>query len=161
MFSELYPSKKSETAKRKYKSIVDTIRKLFGDRKVFEIKPSDFQKIMNGYGKEVSRNYLGRLNSGIRLSLQMAIADKLLVEGFTTYVELYSNKEGQNVEDKCLHSEEDYIKIVNYIRENFDYRKTIVPYIIFVLFKTGMRYGELIALTWSDVELEKGLIFTS
>ena len=108
----------------------------------------------------MSKNYLGRLNSGIRLSLQMAIADKLLVEDFTTYVELYSNKEGQNVEDKYLHSEEDYVKIVNYLRENFDYRKTIIPYILFVLFKTGMRYRELIALTWSDIDLEKGLIFT-
>lgn len=157
---KIYPSKKSETTKRKYKSRVDTIRKLFGDRKVSEIKPSDYQKIMNEYGKEVSRNYLGRLNSGIRLSLQMAIADKLLVEDFTTYVELYSNKEGQNVEDKYLHSEEDYVKILNYLRENFDYRKIIIPYILFVLFKTGMRYGELIALTWSDVNLEEGLIFT-
>lgn len=44
---KIYPSKKSETIKRKYKSRVDTIRKLFGDRKVSEIKPSDYQKIMN------------------------------------------------------------------------------------------------------------------
>ncbi|MCC9765844.1 site-specific integrase, partial [Streptococcus agalactiae] len=36
----------------------------------------------------------------------------------------------------------------------------VVPYIIYFLLKTGMRYGELIALTWEDIDFDKGIFKT-
>lgn len=50
---------------------------------------------MNEYGKKVSRKHLGRLNSNIKSSIHMAIADKIVIEDFTAYVELFSSKQGQ------------------------------------------------------------------
>ena len=41
-----------------------------------------------------------------------------------------------------------------------DYRRSVVPYVIYLLFKTGMRFGELIALTWEDVIFEEKIIKT-
>ena len=41
-----------------------------------------------------------------------------------------------------------------------DYRRSVVPYVIYLLFKTGMRFGELIALTWEDVNFEEKVIKT-
>ncbi len=38
------------------------------------------------------------------------------------------------------------------VKNQFDYHKSIVPYVIYFLFKTGMRFSELIALTWDDVD---------
>ena len=35
---------------------------------------------MNKYGQTVGRNFLGRLNTGIHQSIQMAIADKVLID---------------------------------------------------------------------------------
>lgn len=107
---------------------------------------------MNEYGETVSRNFLGRLNSCIRASIQMAIADKVVIEDFTAYVDLFSTKGGQKVEEKYLHTESDYQKVLVYLKNKFDYQKSIVPYVIYFLFKTGMRFSELIALTWDDVD---------
>ncbi|WP_257617891.1 site-specific integrase, partial [Streptococcus pneumoniae] len=137
---------------KKYLMRKKVIERLFGNKSVSQIKPSEYQKIMNEYGETVSRNFLGRLNSCIRASIQMAIADKVIIEDFTAYVELFSSKSGQKVEEKYLHAESDYQKVLVYLKNKFDYQKSIVPYVIYFLFKTGMRFSELIALTWDEVD---------
>jgi phage integrase family site-specific recombinase len=32
-----------------------------------------------------------------------------------------------------------------------DYRKTVIPYLLYVQFKTGMRFGEVLGLTWDCI----------
>lgn len=149
---KIFPSSRSEVTKKKYLMRKNVIKRLFGDKPVSQIKPSEYQRIMNKYGQTVSRNFLGRLNSGIRASIQMAIADKVVIEDLTAYVDLFSSKSGQKVEEKYLHTESDYQKVLVYLKNKFDYQKSIVPYVIYFLFKTGMRFSELIALTWNDVD---------
>ena len=149
---KILPSSRSEVTKKKYIMRKKVIERLFGDKPVSQIKPSEYQKIMNEYGKSASRNFLGRLNSCIRASIQMAIADKVVIEDFTAYVDLFSTKSGQKVEEKYLHTESDYQKVLVYLKNRFDYQKSIVPYLIYFLFKTGMRFSELVALTWDDVD---------
>ncbi|CWG14813.1 tyrosine-type recombinase/integrase [Streptococcus pneumoniae] len=149
---KILPSNRSVVTKKKYLMRKKVIERLFGNKPVSQIKPSEYQKIMNEYGETVSRNFLGRLNSCIRASIQMAIADKVIIEAFTAYVELFSSKSGQKVEEKYLHAESDYQKVLVYLKNKFDYQKSIVPYVIYFLFKTGMRFSELIALTWDEVD---------
>ncbi len=149
---KILPSNRSVVTKKKYLMRKKVIERLFGNKPVSQIKPSEYQKIMNEYGETVSRNFLGRLNSCIRASIQMAIADKVIIEYFTAYVELFSSKSGQKVEEKYLHAESDYQKVLVYLKNKFDYQKSIVPYVIYFLFKTGMRFSELIALTWDEVD---------
>ena len=136
------------------------IKRLFGSKPISKIKASEYQKIMNDYGQTVSRNHLGRLNSNIRSCIKMAIADKIFIEDFTYSVELFSNKKGQDSSDKYLHTVEDYKIVMDYLVQKWDYSKSIVPYIIFFLFKTGLRYGELVALTWDDIDFNKEIIST-
>ena len=97
---KIFPSTRSEVTKKKYLMRKNVIKRLFGNKPVSQIKPSEYQRIMNKYGQTVSRNFLGRLNSGIRASIQMAIADKVVIEDFTAYVDLFSSKSGQKVEEK-------------------------------------------------------------
>lgn len=90
---------------------------------------------MNEYGKKVSRKHLGRLNSNIKSSIHMAIADKIVIEDFTAYVELFSSKQGQETEEKYLHTKKDYQTVLIYLKAKFDYQNSIVPYIIFFFLK--------------------------
>ena len=50
---EIKPSSLSERTKYKYRSHGRVIAKLFNGQKVSKIKPSEYQKIMNEYGKDV------------------------------------------------------------------------------------------------------------
>lgn len=155
---KILPSNKSQQTKDKYIMRKNIIKRLFGSKPISKIKASEYQKIMNDYGQTVSRNHLGRLNSNIRSCIKMAIADKIFIEDFTYSVELFSNKKGQDSSDKYLHTVEDYKIVMDYLVQKWDYSKSIVPYIIFFLFKTGLRYGELVALTWDDIDFNKEII---
>ena len=132
---KILPSDRSDVTKSKYLMRKNVIIRLFGDKKISKIKPSEYQRIMNEYGKKVSRKHLGRLNSNIKSSIHMAIADKIVVEDFTAYVELFSSKQGQETEEKYLHTEKDYQTVLIYLKAKFDYQNSIVPYIIFFFLK--------------------------
>ncbi|TQC27811.1 hypothetical protein DAD55_05895 [Streptococcus agalactiae] len=86
----VYRKNRSNVTKKKYQSRKVTLEKLFGDKPISQIRPSEYQRIMNSYGQRVSRNFLSRLNTGVKQSLQVAIADKVMIEDFTQNVELFS-----------------------------------------------------------------------
>ena len=109
---KILPSSRSEETKKKYLLRKNTIERLFGNKKVTQIRASEYQRIMNKYGQTVGRNFLGRLNTGIHQSIQMAIADKVLIDDFTQHVELFSSKEQQMTEEKYLHTERDYLDLL-------------------------------------------------
>ena len=157
---KIIPSSRQQTTINKFILRKKIIKKYFGNGKVSEIKPSDYQKAMNEYGNHINRNGLGRLNNDIHNAISMAIADKVLIDDFTINVELYSTKLAQNVEDKYLQSEADYNAVIEFITQKLDYPKSVVPYVIYFLFRTGMRYAELIALTWKDIDFDKSVLKT-
>ena len=157
---KIIPSSRQQTTINKFILRKKIIKKYFGNKKVSEIKPSDYQKAMNDYGTRINRNGLGRLNNDIHNAISMAIADKVLIDDFTANVELYSTKVAQNVEDKYLQSEADYNAVIEFITQKLDYPKSVVPYVIYFLFRTGMRYAELIALTWNDIDFDKSVLKT-
>ena len=157
---KILPSKRSQTTKNKYIMRKEIIKKLFGDTPVSQIKPSKYQRIMNEYGKTVTRDTLSRLQTSIKECIKTAQADKIFIEDFTFFAELFSSKESQSAEEKYIHSEKDLNNIIKYIKQKMDYRKSAVPFIIYFLFKTGMRFGELVALTWEDINFDEKVIKT-
>ena len=157
---KIIPSKRSQTTKNKYIIRKKVIKKLFGDTPVSQIKPSKYQRIMNDYGKTVTRDTLSRLHTSIKECIKTAQADKVFIDDFTFFAELFSSKDSQPVEEKYIHSEKDLNDILKHIKQKMDYKRSVVPYVIYSLFKTGMRFGELIALTWEDVNFEEKVIKT-
>lgn len=157
---KIIPSSRQQTTINKFILRKKIIKKYFGNKKVSEIKPSDYQKAMNEYGNHINRNGLGRLNNDIHNAISMAIADKVLIDDFTINVELYSTKVAQTVDDKYLQSEADYNAVIDFITQKLDYHKSVVPYVMYFLFRTGMRYAELIALTWKDIDFTKSVLKT-
>lgn len=136
------------------------ITKEFGELPVNRLKQSEYQVIMDRIGETTGYDYLSRINSIIRKSIQFALADKIFIEDFTKNVEVFSKVSKQSADDKFLHSLKDYERVINYLQSKFDYKKSIVSFIEYFLFKTGLRYGELVALKWEDVDFKNGYIKT-
>ncbi|MCC9873337.1 site-specific integrase, partial [Streptococcus agalactiae] len=55
---KILPKKKiSQETKKNYQTYGETIKRLFGDRPIVEIKASQYQRIMNIYGETVGYDY--------------------------------------------------------------------------------------------------------
>lgn len=65
-----------------------------------------------------------------------------------------------SINDKFITSLTDYKNILQYLKSQMNYHKSIMPYLIFLLFKTGLRVGEALALTWNEINFEKRTIKT-
>lgn len=116
---KIRPKKKlSKVTKKNYQTYGKTIKKLFGDRAIVDIKSIEYQRIMNIYGETVGYDYLSRINSTIRKTIQLAQSDKIVLDDFTSNVELFAGKEAQKNEEKYIHSVEDYHRLVNYLEKN-------------------------------------------
>lgn len=51
--------------------------------------------------------------------------------------------------------------IINYLLTFMDYRHSVVDFVIYILFKIGLRPAEGLSLTWNNVNFEKQEIFTN
>ncbi len=158
---KIRPKKKlSKVTKKNYQTYGKTIKKLFGDRAIVDIKSTEYQRIMNIYGETVGYDYLSRINSTIRKAIQLAQSDKIVLDDFTSNVELFAGKEAQKNEEKYIHSVEDYHRLVNYLEKKLDYETTVIYHVLYIIAKTGMRYGEAIGITDDDSKLEDHYLYT-
>lgn len=124
------------------------------------IKSSYYQQKMNSLGERVSHDVLQRVNSVIHKSIQLAKSDKVLVDDFTLGVDLNTQKKSKLIENKYIHSKADIFKLQNELMRRLDYKKSVIPFVLYFLISTGMRYGEAIALTWDDINFEKEIAHT-
>lgn len=151
----ILPSNLAETTKNKYFARGSAIKRYFLNKKVSKIKHSEYQRVLNDYGKKFTKNHVRRFNSDIRKSIQLALRDGLLINDFTVGVSISGKKCVKDVDDKYLHSISEYRKVTNYLTDHLDYSEGIIYYLLLVLFKTGLRVGEALALTWSDIDFKK------
>lgn len=98
---KILPSKRSQTTKNKYIIRKKVIKKLFGGTPVSQIKPSKYQRIMNDYGKTVTRDTLSRLHTSIKECIKTAQADKIFIEDFTFLLN-YSPRKSPNLPKKSI-----------------------------------------------------------
>lgn len=124
------------------------------------ITPMLYQKQLNIIGKNVNRGFLSLMTNAIKKAIQMAKADKIFVEDFTIGVEYFSDKTEKSSSEKYLHKYSDIALVLETLRSEMDYKQSVVRYYLYLLFTTGMRPGELLALTWNHVDFENQLLFT-
>jgi len=87
-------------------------------------------------------------------------SDKIVLDDFTSNVERFAGKETQKNEEKYIHSVEDYHRLVNYLEEKLDYETTVIYHVLYIIAKTGMRYGEASDITDDDTKLEDHYLYT-
>ena len=97
---------------------------------------------MSIHGETVGYDYLSRINSTIRKTIQLVQSDKIVLDDFTSNVERFAGKETQKNEEKYIHSVEDYHRLVNYLEEKLDYETTVIYHVLYIIAKKALSYGE-------------------
>lgn len=155
------PSAKERTYIRYGQLIRTHIAPKIGDMNVNDLTPIVLQSFVtellnNGNlktGKELSANFVNMVISVIQNSLKTAHLVGIANEYTANKIKRPRTKEKQV---ECFSCQEQK-KIENYVLNN---RKDKLFGIVLCLY-TGLRIGELLALTWSDIDFGKGLLFVS
>ena len=136
------------------------IKDYFKDKPALKIKASEYQAFINKYAETNCRDNVSRMNAEIRNVIVFAKRDKLNIEDFTEGVILSGRPPKKRKDEKYIHSFEDYQKLVTYLENNLDLATSIVPYLLLIQLKTGMRAGEVAGLTWDCILWENSEIKT-
>lgn len=155
----ILPSEKSKSTKQGYYFRVKTIEKLFSDILAVEITHKEYQTRLNEYGEKVTKEHVGRLNADIRTVVKFSKRSGIVMNDFTDGVKIFGLA-GKDIEDKYIHSITSYKDLLSHLRTKFNYRESVMPYLLYFLFKTGFRVGEGMAVCWSDIDFENKTIRT-
>lgn len=133
-----------------YSNVGKLIRNDFKKAKLIDITRSRYQGFLNAYAKDHSPASVRKTNNIVRQCIKSAVLDGLLIRDFTQNVTLAGNK------DKELHV--DYLNMKEIKEVLKEAKKFNSPqlytsrYMIITAIYTGMRLGEIQALTWKDVD---------
>ena len=155
----ILPSEKSKSTKQGYYFRGKTMKKIFSDMPAVEITHKEYQTRLNEYGEKVTKEHVGRLNADIRTVIKFSKRSGIVMNDFTDGVKIFGLA-GKDIEDKYIHSISNYKDLLSHLRSKFNYRESIMPYLLYFLFKTGFRVGEGMAVCWSDIDFENKMIRT-
>lgn len=124
------------------------IDKYFGRKKLSSIKRFDYQQFINWYGANHAKDSVNKTNSIIRSCVKSAILDNLIEKDFTQNVAIvFNNTKAVKVDYLSLNEIQRLVEITAEKR-NIHYPSR---YMILTAIFTGMRLGEIQALTWKDI----------
>lgn len=153
---ETYKAPKiAPTTANRYKILIKVLEQYFGNKKIDKITRYDYQVFINEYGKNHAPDSVKKANAIIRSCVKSAILDDLINKDFTQRVELTWN------EEKILKVEYLNVKEIELLISEL--KKQLHPsfpsrYMILTAIFTGMRIGEIAALTWKDIDFNWRMI---
>lgn len=137
-----------------YETAQKAIAKYFKETKIINLKPSEYQAIINEMGTHYQKSTLKLIHTKLKTCLKYAVADGIIAVNPAELITINSTKETTNPKEKFLEIKE-YQKLIEETKtEPFKYRNLQ----LYLLAVTGMRYGESLGLTWDDIDFKNGII---
>lgn len=152
---EMYAkSGRKATTCTNYKSYYNTyIRETIGKRTIVKITKADCQKIINEMVREGKKHStLANLKSCLNIVFDCAIDDDIIVKNPVKNIQL---PQTESTKREAIPQEQIEI-FMDYVKNSEKFSYSYPAFV--VLFNSGMRIGEMIALTWDDVDFKSGEI---
>lgn len=136
----------------KYETTLNSIKQYCNEHLITDYTKKTYQQILNKYAETHSPASTSKFNNHIRQCVSNAVEEKIILDNFTNKAVISGTNNTKKAEDKFLNYE-DTKQVIAYFKERLDPK--IPSYLmIIVAFTTGMRYGELLGLTWEDIDLD-------
>lgn len=152
----LYKKNKHVTTYKRYLNSYETVQKYFGNKTLQEVNKAAYQLFLNDYAKSHAKFTTKKLNTHIRACVKDAVEEGLIRVDFTRKSEFSGSNPTKRPEEKHLHLHESEM-LLNELYNRLD-KKRLVNYLLLLALVTGMRFGELVGLTRSDFDFEKGTL---
>ena len=155
----ILPSEKAKATKEGYYARGQSIERIFSAIPAMSLNHQEYQSRLNEFGEKVTKDHLRRINADIRSAIKFSQRSGLQITDITEDVKIFGLEAG-NVDDKYIHSISEYKDLLSHLQSKFNYRESVIPYLLYFLFKTGFRVGEGMALCWSDIDFDNKTIKT-
>ena len=155
----ILPSEKAKATKEGYYARGQAIEKIFSVIPAMSLNHQEYQSRLNEFGEKVTKDHLRRISADIRSAIKFSQHSGLQITDITEDVKIFGLEAG-NVDDKYIHSISEYKDLLSHLQSKFNYRESVIPYLLYFLFKTGFRVGEGMALCWSDIDFNNKTIKT-
>ena len=141
----------AENSKNQYTANVKTIKTYFKKVKIKAITRLFYQEFINQYGKDHAKKTVSRLHSHVKACIKSAIADGIITRDFTHGIQISCNDSLEyHVEYLSIAELKQLIKVIS-----DDLSSDNIPaYMILIAIYTGARFGEIIGLTWDDIDFD-------
>lgn len=156
----IVPQNQSKSTLNKHKKRGQLIEDYFKDTPLRDIKASQYQDFINSFAKTNGKDNVGRLHSEVKKVLTFAKQDKLDFHDFTLGAKITGQAPKKSEEEKYIHSKADYVKLLHHLKQNSHYGTSVIPYLIYIQLKTGLRFGEALGLTWDCIKWDCKEIYT-
>lgn len=170
---ELKPGTLSNGTVDVYLGVISRIQKYpIGKRKLKSTTASHLQEFVdlicfggtkydgtqfNGYSKDYIHNYTAILQSAFRFAvfpkrfITLNPMQYVIIHKQQEQVELFAEENDVDINDSSILSHEQYNTLIDYVKEHNP--DAVLP--IQIAYYTGLRLGEVCALSWNDINLDE------
>lgn len=145
-------NKELQVSEKRYKGYEYASKRLkeFYSVKITDIRTADVQHVINQNSKELSEYSLQKLRTIVKQVCQLAIDNRVMDYNPANSVFIPKNTKSSSAEERRALTEEEQSWIRN--TEHSARRAAMI------MMYAGLRRGEVIALMWSDIDLDAGTI---
>lgn len=151
-FEQWYTSYKFDkefSTVHQYKSTLSVIKKLIPKMKLVDFDRTEFQKFINIYGSDHSKQTVAKRKNHLTQCLKNAYADGAIKKDPTILINLVGQK-GRTADSKYLEAD-DFLKLEHFVENKLDKNAYLA---IYIGIHTGARIGEIMALNYEDFNQE-------
>ncbi len=140
----------------KYLNSSKDLKKYFPKETLKSLTKTRYQKYLNGYTKTHADHSVRQFNTHIRAAVQNALDEQIIATDFTKKAVVKGQGAKKSEEEKYINYA-DFVRLLRLSSEKIDsfYSTRLM---IYLAGTTGMRFGELIGLKWSEVDFENEII---
>ena len=138
----------SPTTERKYLRTVKTVREFFGNTTLVNLTRLDYQKFLNSRGKNNGKDTVAKTHYYLRACIKLAIADGLITKD-PTYNAQFNYDNEPSTKTKVWSEQE-----AKQLNQHFLNECEIKNVMLYIALNTGMRIGEVFALSRTDITKE-------
>lgn len=150
VFKEPHLETKSKTW---YRTTSSTIRLYWPNKKISEVTSSDFQKLINDYGKTHVKSSASHIKNMISSFVRYAVDEEYIFKDFTRNIKTYSNVPSKAKELKFLENDE-----MEYLIKSIKDNDSVTSHMILTAIYSGARYSEIAGLTREDFNFSDNTI---
>ncbi|MTD37670.1 tyrosine-type recombinase/integrase [Erwinia sp. CPCC 100877] len=141
---------------KKYEDTLNSLKRLAPFLPLSEMDREAYQRLLNKYAKNHAKETVIKFNNHVRACMKDAIDDGVIYRDPTRKAVIKGNNPSKRKEDKYLNYDD--LKRVLAESEKHLNPEFASPYLVMVAAKTGLRFSELLGLTWDDIDFGSKLI---